>query len=145
MSNLLSLEDAASILGVGLNNLYVQSANRPIWYVKHLGIPYVNMKLFLRQRVLTNKCYEANTSYLYWMMKELFKTDTSLGLWLSKRSSIYKASASWSTFINTMFAIPLENGVELRRTMQSEFFKISYITIKLALEKGVEFEDVYIS
>ena len=142
MLNLLRFNDASEALGVKCSTLKVMSVYKPNWLVEIDGVKYVDVEIYDKQQSITRRCYEYNTSKLYWMMKELFKTDSAIAEYMSKKSKENSVVISWKKYISGMFAIPLNNGANLRRTLHSEFFRVSYKTISIAINKGYKFESI---
>jgi hypothetical protein len=142
MVNLLKFNDAAEALGVKANSLEVMAVSKPHWLVEKNGAKYVDIKAYDKQQSIVRRCYEYNTSTLYWMMKEIFITDNSLSEYMSKKCKKDITIGSWKKFLHEMFAVPSERGTRLVPTLHSEFFRVSYKTISIALDKGCRFESI---
>ena len=143
MVNLLKFNEASEALGVKSDSLEVMAVSKPHWLVEKYGTKYVDVKAYDKQQSIVRRCYEHNTSTLYWMMKEIFITDKSIAEYMSKKSKKKDITVdSWKKFLYEMFAVPHERGTRLVPTLHSEFFRVSYKTISIALEKGCKFESI---
>jgi len=100
---------------------------------------FVDTVEYERQSSITQRCWDFNTTYLYWLMMELFKTEAKIAEYLAEKSKEYKSVQSWVGFIRvTMFQSAGAMRAKLQLTQQAEFTRIASRAIYVAIKDGVE-------
>jgi len=149
MSNLISVESAAELLGTSKTSLMVTACaykrdkgKYPKWYISNgaagAGRSWVNINVLNDNRQLVrniwNACTDSDTG-LYWIMSyELGMSDYEIAKQLAKRSNVFTNTASWSTFLsNSLFSLPIEVVYIITKTMLLEFLTISKRIITLVI------------
>ena len=148
MSNLISVESAAELLGTSKASLMVTACaykrdkgKYPKWYISNGASggsrSWVDINVLNNNRQLVRKIWNACTDSetgLYWIMSyELGISDHEIARQLSKRSNIFTNTASWSTFLShSLFSLPAEVVYVITKTMLLEFLTISKRIIALS-------------
>jgi hypothetical protein len=143
--SLISLSNAAIRYGCSNDNFSVMyHYNNKLgkitpWMVIEDGKYFIDTNHYERQSEILKRCWNVNTEYLFWLMMELFQTETKLAEYLTKESSIYKSCSSWDGFLKTTLFSPCQViKVDLVPTRQTEFTQISVRAIGAAIKKGIK-------
>lgn len=109
------------------------------WMIIENGKQYIDTIAYERQSTILNGCWKLNTEYLYWLMLEIFETETKIARYLAGKSDIFKSVPSWTGFLYVgMFSPNIVYKVDLRPTQQTEFTKLSVRAIAIALKNGIK-------
>jgi len=61
---------------------------------------FIDTDAYERQGNIQKSCYDVNTTYLYWLMMELFDGEKQLAEFLSEVSFKYNSFSSWASWLN---------------------------------------------
>lgn len=116
------------------------------WLVMDGDRKLIDTVEFERQGRIVDSCKYLNTIYLYWLMMEIFGTETKIALYMCEHSKTYNSKSSWIEWLSkNMWGNNTNMTVRLKLTQHAEFLRLStraiYKEIKAGRKLGRDWED----